>query len=80
MPKLDRQMFEELSRETTLQEMREEVEPFLKIMIDFSENENDFIEALFDDRIYDIDILFEKGGYNKALIEHPGVEWRLNNL
>ena len=59
--------------------MREEVEPFLKIMIDFSENEYDFIKALFDEGIYDIDDLFEEGGYNEKLVEHPGIEWRLNN-
>ncbi len=64
----------------SLQEMREEVEPFLKIMIDFSENEYDFIKALFDEEIYDIDILFEEGGYNEKLVEHPGIEWRLNNM
>lgn len=60
--------------------MREEVEPFLKMMIDFSENEYDFIKALFDEDTYDIDILFEKGGYNEKLVEHPGIEWRLKNL
>ncbi|MGM0406320.1 MAG: nucleotidyl transferase AbiEii/AbiGii toxin family protein [Thermoplasmatota archaeon] len=64
----------------SLQKMREEVEPFLKKMIDFSENEYDFIKALFDEEIYDIDILFEEGGYNEKLVEHPGVEWRLKNL
>lgn len=64
----------------SLQNMREEVEPFLKIMADFSENEYDFIKALFDEGIYDIDILFEEGSYNEKIVEHPGIEWRLKNM
>lgn len=64
----------------SLKEMREEVEPFLKTMSDFSNNENDFIKSLFDDKEYKIEILFEDELYNERVREHPGMEWRLKNL
>lgn len=61
-------------------EMKEEVKPVLDYMCDFSEREEKFIRTFFDDKEYKIEILFEDNSYNKNVLEHPGIEWRLKNL
>ncbi len=63
-----------------LEEMRYIVEPVLKEMCDFSKDEEEFMRTLFEDGIYDIDILFKNGGYDQSLLDHPGITWRLKNL
>ncbi len=66
--------------EIELDEMKEEVEPVLKQICNFSEREENFIRTLFDDKEYKIEILFEDNSYVESILEHPGIEWRLKNL
>ena len=61
-------------------DMEKEVKPVLGYMCDFSEREEKFIQTFFDDKEYKIEILFEDNIYNENVLEHPGIEWRLKNL
>ncbi len=68
------------SEDIELKKMRKKVEPFLKRMCDFSEDEESFIKALFDEETYDIEMLFDDYSYNEDILNHPGIKWRLKNI
>ena len=48
--------------------------------LDFSESELDFITKMFDERLYDPNVLFQGIKYNSAVKQHPGIFWRMKNL
>lgn len=80
MPRLDRQTFEELSEETNFQIDVLEKFPPINQFLTFTKTEESFITQLFDKQNYRPEILFETIDYNRSLRNHPGIEWRLQNL
>lgn len=63
-----------------LDELLNPVKPILKDFLSFNDEENEFITQLFDNKIYNPDILFKNIKYNKQIKEHPGIKWRIQNM
>lgn len=63
-----------------LEAMKEVVMPLVEDFLSFTGNERAFIETLFDRKEYRPELLFKGMGYNKLIINHPGIMWRLKQL
>ena len=61
-------------------EMKKIVIPMISEFLDFSESELEFITKMFDERIYNPNVLFQGIKYNSAVKQHPGISWRMKNL
>lgn len=56
------------------------VNEFVSRMLVLNENEHKFIERFYEQKIADLDLLFEDMRYNTQLKEHPMIEWRLEKM
>jgi predicted nucleotidyltransferase component of viral defense system len=63
-----------------LEDLLKPVKPILKDFLSFNDEENEFVTQLFDNKIYNPDILFKNIKYNKKIKEHPGIQWRIQNM
>lgn len=63
-----------------LETMKEAVFTLAEDFLSFTRDERAFIEMLFDRKEYKPELLFKGMGYNKLIIEHPGIMWRLKQL
>lgn len=63
-----------------LETMKEAVLPLAEDFLSFTRDERVFIEMLFDRKEYKPELLFKGMGYNRLIIEHPGIMWRLKQL
>ena len=63
-----------------LEDLLKPVKPILKDFLSFNDEENEFITQLFDNKIYDPDILFKNIKHNNQIKEHPGIKWRIQNM
>jgi len=61
-------------------DMKKIVIPVITEFLDFSESELDFIMKMFDERVYDPDMLFQGINYSSVVKQHPGIFWRMKNL
>jgi len=60
--------------------MKEAVLPLAEDFLSFTRDERAFIELLFDRKEYRPELLFKGMDYNRLIIEHPGIMWRLKQL
>jgi hypothetical protein len=49
-------------------------------MLVLNENEHKFIKLFYEQKMADLDLLFEDMRYNPQLKEHPMIEWRLKKM
>ena len=61
-------------------EMRDRVLPLLKEFFEFEEKEREFIDELYDKKNYIPELLFEDFDYNRNIVNHPGIKWRIMNI
>lgn len=63
-----------------LDEMQQEVKPLVKEFLAYRDNEMEFIERMFEEKHYELELLFGDVDFNNELPNHPGIEWRLRNI
>jgi predicted nucleotidyltransferase component of viral defense system len=68
------------SEKINLEDLLKLVKPIVKDFLSFNDEEKRFITQLFDNKLYDPDILFRNIKYNKQINEHPGIRWRIQNM
>ena len=56
------------------------VTEFVSKLLELNENEQNFIESFYEQKIADLDLLFEDMRYNTQLKEHPMIEERLKKM
>lgn len=61
-------------------DIKGKVRPFVEDFLSFTKSEKKFISKLFDQKEYELKLLFEDVEFNSAVKEHPGIKWRLKNL
>lgn len=62
------------------EEMKKKVIPFVEDFLDYDASELEFIETLFDEKVYKPEILFEDVNYSSSIEEHPGIKWRIKKM
>lgn len=63
-----------------LETMMEAVLPLVEDFLSFTRDERAFVELLFDRKEYKPELLFKEMDYNRLIINHPGILWRLKQL
>lgn len=63
-----------------LDQLKNKVQPLVKQFLTLNEGEAEFVTDLFEDGRYRPDLLFEETKYSRFLVDHPGIEWRLENM
>ena len=63
-----------------MDEISKKVNEFVSRMLALNENEHKFIKRFYEQKMVDLDLLFEDMRYNPQLKEHPMIEWRLKKM
>lgn len=63
-----------------LDQLKGEIRSTLDHFLTLNEAENEFVTKLFESKIYRPNLLFEETEFNQSLLDHPGIEWRIQNI
>jgi len=63
-----------------VEEMKSRVLPLLREFFKFEKEEKEFIDELYDKKNYRPELLFEDFDYNRNIVDHPGIKWRIINI
>lgn len=70
----------ERGKKIDMDEISKKVNEFASRIPALNENEHKFIENFYEQKIADLDLLFEDVKYNPRLKGHPMIGWRLKNM